>query len=213
MLELTSIKKSFGDHVVFSIDNLVITKGVFWIKGTNGTGKSTLLKILAGELPFTGEIVMNNNISIRKNPSQYRSLVNFAEAEPLYPSFLTGMDLVSFVSAVKKGNPEQIRRIRETLSIEHYIENPISSYSSGMLKKLSLLLAFTGKPDWILLDEPLTTLDLESQTNLCRLIRQRHEEGTSFIVTSHHDISNLAIGFDKIYTMKAQQIRETLITA
>jgi ABC-2 type transport system ATP-binding protein len=208
MLQLTNIKKSFGTHLIFSINQLTIPKGIHWLKGANGAGKSTLLKIMAGELPFEGEILMNNSLSIQKNPTAYRLLLNHAEAEPIYPSFLTGMDILAFVSDVKKGNPEQIKQVRETLSIDNYLENPIGTYSSGMLKKLSLLLAFTGQPDWILLDEPLTTLDIDSQKNLCKLIMQRHRQGVSFIITSHHDIAHSDIDYNKTYLLEKQQIQE-----
>ena len=68
MLTLTEIEKSFGSHLVFSIDDLLLEKGIHWLKGVNGSGKSTLLKIIAGLLPFNGGILLNEKISIRKQP-------------------------------------------------------------------------------------------------------------------------------------------------
>ena len=126
--------------------------------------------------------------SIRKHPVEYRMLVNHSAAEPVYPSFLAGDELAEFVRSIRKGTVKQIEEVKETLGIDDYLANPTGSYSSGMLKKLSLLTAFTGNPAWILLDEPFTTLDHASQSALCRLIRQKHRQGISFIITSHHDI-------------------------
>src|SRR5579871_2206139 len=150
MLHLKDIRKSFGSHHIFSIDNLQLAKGIYWLKGINGAGKSTLLKIISGQLPFTGEVIINENISLRKNPVAYRLLVNYSEAEPVFPSFLSGNELVSFVQKIKQGNEKQVTEIKEILQIGNYLENATGSYSSGMLKKLSLLLAFTGQPEWIL---------------------------------------------------------------
>ncbi|MBS1936001.1 MAG: ATP-binding cassette domain-containing protein, partial [Bacteroidetes bacterium] len=195
MLHLKDIKKSFGNHHIFSIENLQLSKGIYWLKGINGAGKSTLLKIISGQLPFSGDVVINNKISIRKNPVAYRLLVNHSEAEPLFPSFLSGNELIAFVQKIKRGNAMQAEEIKEILQIGNYLENATGSYSSGMLKKLSLLLAFSGQPEWILLDEPLTTLDAASQKNLCKLIMKEKQKGISFIITSHQDIEPTEIIF------------------
>lgn len=159
-------------------------------------------------MPFNGEIILYETISIRKQPVNYRLLINHSAAEPVYPSFLTGNELVEFVRSIKKGTEQQVNDIKDILGIDNYLLNPTGSYSSGMLKKLSLLSAFMGRPGWILLDEPFTTLDQASQSALCGLIRKQHEQGISFILTSHHDIEISDIHFTKIFTLKDKQLQE-----
>ncbi len=209
MLQLTAIEKSFGSHPIFTIDALRLQKGIYWLKGANGSGKSTLMNLIAGMLPFKGEITVNEKISIRRQPAAYRMLVNHSAAEPVYPSFLTGNELLEFVCSVKKGTKQQADEIREILHIDKYLLNPTGSYSSGMLKKLSLLTAFTGQPAWILLNEPFTTLDHESQSALCKLISKKHGQGISFLITSHHDIETQDIHFTNIFTLRDQRLLET----
>jgi ABC-2 type transport system ATP-binding protein len=209
MLQLSAIQKFFGSHHVFSIDELRLTNGIYWLKGANGSGKSTLMKIIAGLLPFEGEILLNEKISIRQQPVGYRMLINHSAAEPIYPSFLTGNELAAFVRTIKKGTWQQENELKEILGIDNYLANPTGSYSSGMLKKLSLLTAFMGQPGWILLDEPFTTLDHASQSGLCKLIRKKHGQGISFIITSHHDIETSDIHFTKVFTLKDKQLHET----
>ena len=207
MLVLSNIQKSYGSHHIFSINELQLPKGVYWLKGANGAGKSTLLKLLAGLIPFKGDVFIEEKISIRKDPVHYRLLLNHAEAEPVYPSFLTGNELIEFVSNIKNGTKEQVTDFRQILGIDDYLQNPTGSYSSGMLKKLALLLAFIGNPSWILLDEPLTTLDQSSQKALCELImQQRQQKNISFIITSHHDIENNDLHFDKTFLLKDKQL-------
>jgi ABC-2 type transport system ATP-binding protein len=207
MLQLNNIQKWYGSHHIFSIDELILSPGIYWLKGANGAGKSTFLKMLAGLIPFKGDIFINENISIRKDPVRYRFLLNHAEAEPAFPSFLTGNELIDFVLNIKKGTCEQIDEIRNVLNIDDYLQNPTGSYSSGMLKKLALLMAFIGQPKWILLDEPLTTLDQLSQKALCELIMHLHrQKNISFIITSHHDIENNDIKFDNTFIMKDKQL-------
>jgi ABC-2 type transport system ATP-binding protein len=211
MLKLTNIKKAFGSHAVFSIDGLELPKGIYWLKGINGSGKSTLLKLMAGLLPFKGNIAINSAIDIRKSPVMYRSLINYAEAEPLFPSFLTGKELIHFVKKVKAGTEEQLTEAKAFLGMDDYLLNPAGSYSSGMLKKVSLAMAFMGKPEWILLDEPFTTLDAATQTSLCRLISRKRTEGISFILTSHHDVDIADIRFDGAFLLQNKSLQPTAI--
>lgn len=207
MLQLNNIEKWYGSHHIFSINDLNLPAGIYWLKGANGAGKSTFMKLLAGLIPFKGDVFIDEKISIRKNPVHYRLLLNHAEAEPVYPSFLTGNELIDFVSTIKKGTKEQVNEIRQILEIDDYLQNPTGSYSSGMLKKLSLLLAFIGEPKWILLDEPLTTLDQSSQKGLYELImQQQQQKNISFIITSHHDIENNDIRFDKTFILKDKEL-------
>ena len=201
MLELTEVQKSFGTNKVLDIPVHSFSPGIYWIKGANGSGKSTLLSILAGLLPFKGSITLNNQVSLRQQPSMYRKLLNYAPAEPIYPSFISGDELVSFTSRIKGGSPAQTRSVCEMLQIGRYTANPTGSYSSGMLKKLSLLTAFIGNPEWILLDEPFTTLDADAQKALYLLIRERRQQGVSFILTSHHDVEPSDIKFDGVFLL------------
>jgi ABC-2 type transport system ATP-binding protein len=210
MLQLISIQKSFGNHHIFSIEKLQLDNGIYWLKGTNGSGKSTLMKIIAGLLPFNGDIILNGAINIHKHPFEYRKYINHSAAEPIYPSFLCGEEITEFVRTIKKGTIEQITEIKQILGIDSYLANPTGSYSSGMLKKLSLLNAFTGNPSWILLDEPFTTLDNTSQNSLCGLIRSRQHQGISFIITSHHDIETSQLNFTKTFMLRDKQLIETV---
>ena len=93
MLELKNIKKSYNSKLVLQKDALQLDKGIYWVKGANGSGKTTLLKIIAGLLPFEGDILVDQT-SQKNNPVDYRQKISWAEAEPLYPSFLTGNDLM-----------------------------------------------------------------------------------------------------------------------
>lgn len=186
MLHFVEFQKFYGNFPALTIPDLTINPGIYWIKGVNGSGKSTLLKSIAGILAFDGDVVLNDTISIKKQPVAYRKLVNFAEAEPLFPEFLTGMEMVKLFASAKEAPAGQEHQFIDSMKMQSYIDRPIGTYSSGMLKKLSLVLAFLGKPKLILLDEPLITIDTESLKILYRWIRQQHtENGVSFLLSSH----------------------------
>jgi ABC-2 type transport system ATP-binding protein len=189
MLNFQKFEKRYGNFPALKIDELTIQPGIYWIKGVNGSGKSTLLKSIAGILSFKGDILLNNSISITKQPVAYRKLVNFAEAEPLFPEFLTGMEMISLFADAKGAPAGQQQQLIESMHMSGYVDRPVGAYSSGMMKKLSLLLAFLGTPDIILLDEPLITIDTASLKILYNWMAERHtQNGTSFLLTSHQPL-------------------------
>ena len=194
MLTISNLKKEYGTHLILDVPHLQFEDGLYWVKGTNGSGKSTLLKIIAGMIPFEGEVEINS-VNLRKQPTAYRRVVNYVEAEPLYPSFLTGLDLLAFFTKTRKGSKQQMDELISKFGIASFIKKPIGTYSSGMVKKLSLVLAFIGKPHYILLDEPLVTLDKESIPILFELIKAVYTEGVNFIFTSHQafDIGGISV--------------------
>jgi len=185
MIRLHQVEKRYDGKSVLKIPELQIEKGIYWVSGINGSGKTTFLKILAGITPFNGDAFLND-ISIKKQPADYRRLVSFAEAEPLYPSFITGSDLVSFYQDIRKAPDQQVKKLVAFSGLGQNLETQIGAYSSGMVKRLSLLLAFIGQVPLILLDEPLATLDTEAVHSLPDLINEyKQEYGTSFIFSSH----------------------------
>ena len=94
-----------------------------------------------------------------------------------------------------KGGPiDQEQYFIEKMNMEGYLGNALGTYSSGMLKKLSLVLAFLGSPKLILLDEPLVTIDVESLKVLYEWVITKHtEDNTSFILSSHQPVDTATL--------------------
>ena len=190
MLQFTHFSKTYQGRAVLRIDSFVFAPGIYWIQGANGSGKSTLLKSIAGVTSFEGDILLAGQLSVKKQAVAYRRLVNFAEAEPVFPEFLTGLELIHLFKAAKNGPPNQEDFYLESLQMTSYVHEPVGTYSSGMLKKLSLVLAFLGRPTCILLDEPLTTLEAAAIPVLCSwIVNQQAQEGTSFLLSSHQALT------------------------
>ncbi|MBK7651233.1 MAG: ATP-binding cassette domain-containing protein [Flammeovirgaceae bacterium] len=184
MLQITDFKKAYSTRIILQIPSLTIPAGSFWLKGNNGSGKTTLMKILASINPFEG-VVQLNGIDLVKNPIGYRQQVSFAEAEPVFPGFVTGWDLIRFVQAIRKEPDTRIQSLVHYFGILSFLPYTVGTYSSGMTKKLSLLLTFIGNTKLILLDEPLITLEDIFLPTLFSLIKDRQASGTSFLLSSH----------------------------
>ncbi|UZR95767.1 ABC transporter ATP-binding protein [Chondrinema litorale] len=207
MLEINSFKKAYNEQVILSINHLSLNQGFYWIKGENGSGKSTLLKSIAGLIPFEGSIKLFNVENNKQNIQKYRSLVRYALAEPDYPDFLKGTDLIKLYENVTEANSKQIAEVTQKLSVDKFQHRKIGEYSSGMAKKLSIALAFISSPKLILLDEPFSTLDIETGKILIELIEKYLPNGTSFIVTSHQDFDHhLPV---KVLHLQSQQLTTT----
>src|SRR3954471_6582269 len=136
MLQLRNFKKSYQSNLVLSIDSLDIPSGISWLKGENGTGKTSLFKSLAGILPFDGDVTLDS-VSLKKDPIAFRRIVNYSEAEPTYPEFLTAKDLVRFVGQAKGASIDEQDFYCEQLGVTGYCNKPCGTFSSGMLKKMS----------------------------------------------------------------------------
>ena len=186
MLHLHHFRKAYAGHPVLTVDELRIPPGIYWLRGPNGAGKSTLLQALAGIIAFEGEVTLNGHLTLRGQPAAYRRAVNFAEAEPIFPEFLTGQELIQLFKTAKDAPAGQEQPYVTSMGMAEYLAEPIGTYSSGMVKKLALLLAFLGRPACILLDEPLTTLDAASLPILYEwIVRQHAQHGTTFLLSSH----------------------------
>ncbi len=205
MLTLKSFRKAFGNQLILDVPELNFEEGTHWVKGKNGSGKTTLFNCLAGLSPFEGQINLGQ-VSLRKDPNAYKLKLNYSQSEPIFPEFLTGNELIKYFSKLKQAAPNQVNDLVEALEVQGYANQPCGTYSSGMIKKLSIVLAFLGQPDWIILDEPLITLDKEAQALVTQMITEHSKAGTSFIFATHQDFENTHIIADYIYEVKDQTI-------
>lgn len=207
MLHVKNLLKKFGDKTVLDIEKLSIPPGITHLKGINGSGKTTFSRIVAGLIPFRGEVLLINKYSPIANKVQYRKLVNYAESEPLYPEFFTANDLIAFVGQAKGASKKDQISFTELFGVDAYLYDTIGTYSSGMLKRLSLCLAFMGTPALILLDEPFNTLDTDAIELLKNLIHDQRRTNVSFVLVSHQDVGQLGMNVDNTFLVRNHGIQ------
>jgi len=204
-LSIKNIIKRYGSNIILEIDEWKVSQGCYWIKGGNGKGKTTLFKIIAGQTPFNGTVEIDT-ILLDKKPVEYRSKISYAEAEPQYPDFLTGNELLDYVISIKKGDRKTAAEVTRQFDMIAYMDNKVGTYSSGMLKKLSLILAFTGAADIYILDEPLITIDIESANVLYQLIKSYQQQEKTILISSHQEIDPAKITLSGTFEIDNQQL-------
>jgi ABC-2 type transport system ATP-binding protein len=204
MLTVNRFQKEYNHHVILDIPNLEIPKGIHWFVGKNGSGKSTFFKSLAGIIPFGGEILFEN---LAPTQVACKFLINYSEAEPKYPDFVTAKDILKFIAYAKKATDGQLDDLVTHFGVVDYWENNIGTYSSGMLKKVSLVSGFLGNPKLIILDEPFILVDAASIDKLYEIIsKTQREQGTSFFLSSHQDLLPEKLKIDSVLAVDNKTI-------
>jgi len=207
MLIIKDYVKNYKHGFKLSKENLRLDPGLHFLKGQNGSGKSTLLKSISGLIQFKGSISFND-VYLHRNSNTFKRQIGFAAAEPEFPSFLTLNQLAGVVLEAKKARNEEYEVLLNTFGVE-FQEQPVATYSSGMLKKTSLILALIGKPDLLLLDEPFTTIDSQSKEILTRMVKGMLKEGRTILFSSHDNMLINQIQIDTLIEFKQGKIMIT----
>jgi len=175
---VTNVKKKLGDFFL-SIDNLVISKpGVYGIIGPNGSGKSTLAKILAGLLkPDSG--VVDTGLTIRD--------ITFFGRKPYMMDDTVYKNLVYPLEVRKiKPDKELINEYLKRMNLLKQSNQKANSLSGGEQQKLSFLRAIIFKPRFIITDEAMTAMDMDSLDLYERtIIEEQKKENSIWIIISH----------------------------
>lgn len=206
MLQVSDLLKKYGSRTILDIKELYVNRGITHLKGINGSGKTTFSKIIAGLIPYSGNILLHSQFSPDRTKVEYRKRVNYAESEPSYPEFLTAKELIRFVGNAKGSDKFAQDQMAGYFGMQDYVNEHVGTFSSGMLKRLSLCLAFLGHPTLIILDEPFNTLDNEAIVMLIDIVERNNRNGIDFMLVSHQDITSLGVHVDSSFIVRDKSI-------
>ncbi len=190
VLQVNGVTKSFGDvralnGVSFSVEHAE----VLGLLGPNGSGKSTLMKIIVGILkPDAGNIqVLTTDVGA--DPIRVKKIVGYVPESPRLYEFLTGTEYLDFVADVHDLDADTKRqRISESLKaldLDGRENEMINGYSQGMKQKLAIIAGLLHRPQLLVLDEPLNSLDPRSARIVKELIHKLRDDGVPTIFSTH----------------------------
>ena len=189
-LEIKGVKKTFGKDEILKGVNLNIKKGEFFsILGPSGCGKTTILRMIAGFIkPDEGEILLNNERIDKIDPNK-RNVNTVFQNYALFPH-MTVFDNVAFPLKIKKVPKDEIEKevlkYLKLVHLEEYKDKFPKSLSGGQKQRVAIARALIGKPEILLLDEPLSALDAKLRQKLLIELDTIHDEvGITFIFVTH----------------------------
>lgn len=210
-INVQNIKKKYGRKTVLSDVSFSANSGeCIGIIGVNGSGKSTLLYILAGIIKADGGDFICDGINLLKNSKARSNAVGFVpQGTPLIEE-LTAYDNLSLWYDKKTLRKELAGGMLFMLGINEYIRKRVSKLSGGMKKRLSIGCAIAKMPPVLLLDEPMSSLDIVCKQSIKDyLINYKKAGGILILVT--HDVLELEL-CDRCYSLKSGRLGETAFT-
>jgi ABC-2 type transport system ATP-binding protein len=190
MLELIGVTKKYTIFPAVDDISFKVEPGeVLGYLGPNGAGKSTTIKMLAGLLAPTKGRILYQGTEIEKNITAYKSRLGYIpEQAEIYPH-LSGLDYLMLVGRLR-GIPEgklvdKARSFLRVFDLDVERDSAIGSYSKGMRQKVLIAAALLHDPDVLLLDEPLTGLDVTTGMVIRDLVQRLAAERKIVIYSSH----------------------------
>ena len=191
ILEAKSLTKCYYASIPAVADlSFSLQEGqVLGFLGPNGSGKSTTVKMLTGLLQPTRGHVLWRGASIQNDLVRYREQLGYVPEEPeLYP-FLSGceyLELIGTLRGLARATLEKrIDALLELFSLARHRHAAIGSYSKGMRQRILLIAALLHDPALLILDEPLSGLDVTSAMIVKNLIKTLGDNGKAILYCSH----------------------------
>lgn len=212
IIAFKNVSKVFEDSntVVLKDINFELEEGKFYtLLGASGSGKSTILNIIAGFLEAsTGDIYLDGK-RINDVPTNKRDVHTVFQNYALFPH-MTVFENVAFPLKLKKMDKKEIqKRVQETLKmvrLEGFEKRAIQKLSGGQRQRVAIARAIINQPKVVLLDEPLSALDLKLRTEMQYELRELQQRlGITFVFVTHDQEEALAMS-DWIFVMNEGEI-------
>lgn len=209
-LKLTNVSKQFGNYRAVAGVDLTLKKGeIFTILGASGSGKTTVLRMIAGfETPSGGEITLGGRVVSDTSvfiPPEERSAGLVFQDLALFPHMTVEKNILY---AMKEKDYEELDTLLSLCKLTSLRKRYPHEISGGEMQRVALARALAGRPDILLLDEPFNNLDILLKESLLRDIKRiiKSRGVTALFVTHHKDEAYFLS--DRIAIMKKGEIQQ-----
>ena len=207
---------SYGNLDIVKDLNLDIPKGkITTIIGSNGCGKSTILKTIARIIQAKSGDIFVNNINIKEqSPKDLAKVMAVLPQSPQAPSGLTVEELIAYgrfphqkgFGKMKKEDEDIVTWALKSTGIEDFRERPMEALSGGQRQRAWIAMALAQQTEILILDEPTTYLDLAHQLEILKLLEELNRKQGTTIVMVIHELNNAARFADHMIGVKKGKV-------
>ncbi len=190
MIEIRNLVKRYRNTAAVDGVSFTIEPGeVTGYLGPNGSGKSTTVKIMTGLIePTSGQVLLDGR-DVRDDMVSFKHRLGYVPEEAILYTYLTGLEYLELMGGLRGMPPALVERrandLLELFSLRQYRHAPLSAYSKGMKQRVLISAALLHGPDILILDEPLTGIDVTSAQLFRHLLDELARSGKTILYISH----------------------------
>ncbi|HCS40464.1 MAG TPA: export ABC transporter ATP-binding protein [Anaerolineaceae bacterium] len=188
-IQLRGLQKSYKKLNVLNGVDFEVEKGkIFALLGSNGAGKTTIVKILTTLLKQDSGTAYVNGFDVAVKPDQVRQSISLTGQFAAVDEILTGRENLIMIARLRHlENPRQVsEELLNRFSLTDAADRRVATYSGGMRRRLDIAMSLVGKPQLIFLDEPTTGLDPEGRIEVWKTIKALADNGTTVLLTTQY---------------------------
>jgi ABC-2 type transport system ATP-binding protein len=188
-IQVKGLQKSYKKlHVLKGVDFEVEKGSIFALLGSNGAGKTTVVKILTTLLKQESGTATVNGFDVATKPDNVRQAISLTGQFAAVDEILTGRENLIMIAKLRYlKNPRQVADdLLKRFGLTDAADRRASTYSGGMRRRLDIALSLVGNPQIIFLDEPTTGLDPEARIEVWKIIKELAVSGTTVFLTTQY---------------------------
>jgi ABC-2 type transport system ATP-binding protein len=188
-IQVKGLQKSYKKLQVLKGVDFEVEKGsIFALLGSNGAGKTTIVKILTTLLKPDGGNAFVNGFDVVSKDDSVRQSISLTGQFAAVDEILTGRENVIMIARLRHlQNPRQLADdLLKRFGLTDAADRRVSTYSGGMRRKLDIAMSLVGKPQLIFLDEPTAGLDPETRIEFWQIVKELADGGTTVFLTTQY---------------------------
>lgn len=191
LFSIDNLSKSYGNFLAVDGISFDIRKGeIFGLLGPNGSGKTTIIKSILGEIQIENGNISLLGLNALKNQIEFKSQIGYVSEDSFLYESMTPEKLFNFIFSIRQTNDNKkfTKRLQEYLSIldlTQYYKKPIIALSKGTKRKIEIIAALLHNPKLIIMDEPYNGIDSISIATLNKILRMHINQGASILFSTH----------------------------
>lgn len=188
-IEVKALRKSFKDTEVLKGVDFEVQRGeIFALLGSNGAGKTTIVKILTTLLKQDSGTATVNGFDVAAKSDNVRQSISLTGQFAAVDEILTGRENLIMIAKLRYlKNPRQVADdLLKRFGLTETADRRVSTYSGGMRRRLDIAMSLIGKPQLIFLDEPTTGLDPEARIEVWKVVKELANNGTTVFLTTQY---------------------------